>query len=162
LTDHVTVGFINPGAWSACFGNSLLDLLFFDAANKARILGHARPKIENQVGAAQIDIGRNDVVETFLDTESDWLLFIDADMGYAADTVERLIEAAHPTERPIVGALCFAQKSTGSGELYARRYHCTPTIYQCRETDTEIGFLPLSTIRATSSSSATRPAPRVC
>ena len=71
------------------------------------------------------------------------LLFIDADMGFDPDTVDRLVASADPTDRPIVGGLAFAQKSDGAGPMFARRYRCTPTLYQMRETDTEVGFIPM-------------------
>lgn len=54
---------------------------------------------------------RNVVVRDFLDDfDSPWLMWIDTDMGFAPDTVDRLIAAADPIERPVVGGLCFAQR----------------------------------------------------
>ena len=31
-------------------------------------------------------------------------------MGFAPDTINRLLEAADPVERPVVGGLCFTQR----------------------------------------------------
>lgn len=50
---------------------------------------------------------RNDIVTAFLRTPADWLLWLDPDMVWTYDLIERMVQAAHPTMRPIVGALCF-------------------------------------------------------
>jgi GT2 family glycosyltransferase len=50
---------------------------------------------------------RNDAARTLLDSDATWLLFVDSDMGFAPDAVDRLLLAADPTDRPIVGGLCF-------------------------------------------------------
>ena len=61
---------------------------------------------------------RNRIAATFLETGHEWLLSLDTDMGFAPDTLNRLVAAAHPTERPVVGALCFINseiRSDGMG-----------------------------------------------
>lgn len=139
MTGTVSVGWIHPGEWASCFGSSLIDLLFYDAAHDGRILRSEHPTIAKETGAAQIHAGRNRVVQSFLDeTTADHLLMIDADMGFAPDLVTQLLAAA----QPIVGGLAFAQKSDGKGDMYARRYRCTPTVYRMHETTDEIGFVP--------------------
>jgi len=144
LTGLVTVGFIHPGEWSACFANSLIDLMFFDAAHEGRIVSNPYGKMGKETGAAQIHAGRNKLAHAVVtESQSEWLFMVDADMGFTPDTVERLIAAADPVERPIVGGLAFAQKSDGAGAMFARRYRCTPTLYRMVETDTEVGFLPI-------------------
>lgn len=53
---------------------------------------------------------RNKLVEGFLGSfDVPWLLMVDADMVFAADTLDRLIAAADSAVRPIVGALCFQE-----------------------------------------------------
>lgn len=143
MTGLVTVGWIHPGEWSACFGSSIIDLLFWDAGHDGRIIRAKHPTVAKETGAAQIHNGRNKLARTLLDeTDSDWLFMVDADMGFGPDTVDRLIAAADPVDRPIVGGLAFAQKSAGAAPFYARRYRCTPTLYRMAETDTEVGFAP--------------------
>jgi GT2 family glycosyltransferase len=71
-----------------------------------------------------ISTGRNLVVREFLDGGlAPWLFMCDTDMSFGADTVDRLIAAAHPVERPVVGALCF---SLSQGRKY-------PTMYELVE-----------------------------
>lgn len=140
----VSVGYLHPGHWSACFGNSLHDLLFCDLFGAQRIVSHPHGKMGKECGAAGIVAGRNHLARIVLDeSEAEWLFMVDSDMGFAADTVDRLVEAADPAERPIMGGLCFAQKSAGRGELYAQRYRCTPTVYRLAETEDDAGFLPI-------------------
>lgn len=142
--DTVSVGFIHPGEWSAAFGNSLLDLIVADVAGPQRIVSHRFGLLQKNCGSGQLVESRNYVTQRFLDdSEADWLFMIDTDMGFDADTVERLLEVASEDERPIVGGLCFAMKSAGVGPRYASRYRATPTIYMMARDGDEVGFAPI-------------------
>lgn len=144
IPGSVTVGFIHPGEWSACFANSLIDLLFHDAANHGRIVGNPYGYMGKETGAAQIHAGRNKVARTVVvESESEWLFMVDSDMGFAADTVDRLVASADPVERPVVGGLAFAQKTSGQGDMFAIRYRTCPTLYRMAEVDDEVGFAPM-------------------
>lgn len=147
IAGAVTVGFLHPGQWQSCFGNSLNELMFYDATMYQRIVGnpqHHYGLMGNETTATQIPAGRNKLAATVLDeSESEWLFIVDADMGFAPDTVERLISSADKMIRPVVGGLAFANKSDGSGPFYARRYRAVPTLYQMYETDDEVGFVPM-------------------
>lgn len=140
----VTVGFLHPGHYAACFAESLLDLLFFDASQpEPRIVSHGWGKLAKKCGAAGIASGRNFLARTTLDeADAEWLFMVDSDMGFAPDTLERLIAAADPVERPVVGALCFAAKTDGRSSFYGVRYRPTPTIYDFHEDDDKVGFIP--------------------
>lgn len=71
-----------------------------------------------------ISTGRNLIVREFLDGNlAPWLFMADTDMSFGGDTVDRLIAAADPAERPVVGALCF---SLSQGQKY-------PTMYELVE-----------------------------
>jgi cephalosporin hydroxylase len=74
---------------------------------------------------------RNYATRLFLDgTEHEWLLFVDTDMGFAADAVHRLLESADPIERPIMGALCFAVMTAGYDGMGGWRQVIVPTMYK--------------------------------
>lgn len=138
----VSVAFLHPGHYSAVFAESLEAVLFADIQS-GRILSHRFGKLGKQCGSAGIVDGRNAVARAFLDeADSEWLFMVDSDMGFAADTVERLVAAADAKERPIVGALAFAQKTAGSTSLGGIRYVAQPTIYQFLEFDDRAGFAP--------------------
>ncbi len=141
---RVSVGYLHPGHWSACFGKSLIDLFVHDLCGPGRIMSHPFGEMGKECGSGGLVAGRNHLARIFLDeSEAEWLFMVDSDMGFAADTVDRLIDAAHPEHRPIMGGLCFAQKSAGRAPLYAQRYRPTPTLYRIAETDDDSGFVPL-------------------
>lgn len=106
--ERAVIGYVHP--WDqvgAQFHQSLLMLREYDAKNRRRLVG-----VLDESSGAQITTARNKVVKGFLDYDGyrdvDWLLLIDADMQFPPDILDRLIEAADPQERPIVGGLCFA------------------------------------------------------
>ena len=140
----VTVGYIHPGHLASCFTESLIEVLIADLTGPQRILSHAHGKLAKECGAAGIVDGRNLLAKAMCDSsEAEWLFMVDADMGFAADTIERLIAAADPGERPVVGALCFAQKTDGRSSFHGIRYRAQPTLYRFVETDEKVGVTPM-------------------
>ena len=140
----VSVGFLHPGHYSACFAESLTDLLFHDISTEQRIVSHPHGKMGKECGSGGIVAGRNKLTKTFLDeSEAEWLFMVDSDMGFSGDIIERLLQHADPYSHPIVGALCFAMKTDGRSSFYGIRYRATPTVYEFAETDTEVGFVPM-------------------
>jgi hypothetical protein len=98
-------------------------------------------QLRDNAQAGGIVSGRNSVAEKFLDaTECEWLFMVDSDMGFAADTVDRLIASADPKERPVVGGLCFSLRRDTAGEFYGQKYVVVPTCYEYVDTDAEVGF----------------------
>lgn len=145
MTDNVTVANINPGEWSSSFGNSLLTMFLYDQATHGRLVSHPGGWFEKSgVGAAGVVDGRNFVARSVVESmpDTDWVLFIDSDMGFDPDTADRLIAAADPVERPIVGALCFVLRCQSVGPLHSFNYQVFPTMYRLAETGDEIGVAP--------------------
>lgn len=136
----VAVGFLDPGSWSHCFGQSLINLYLGDAVGSRRLVPHGK-QLRNFCSTGGIVAGRNEIARQFLDlTECEWLFMVDSDMGFAPDTVDRLIASADRYERPVVGGLCFALRRERSTELHAQKYRVVPTVYAWEERDTEVGF----------------------
>src|SRR6185436_472199 len=50
---------------------------------------------------------RNEAVRALLNSDLDWLLFVDSDMGFEPLALDKLLAVADPVNRPVVGALCF-------------------------------------------------------
>lgn len=101
------------------------------------------PPIRNQSNT-DLSSGRNQCVTAFLDsTPGEWLLFIDDDMGFAPDIVDKLLDAADPVHRPVVGGLCFAYRRYDVSETHAHRMLVRPTIYTLASTPTDVGFVPV-------------------
>lgn len=139
----VAVGYLHPGHVATCFADSLTDLLFYDAANNQRIVSHGYGKLGKECGSGGIVDGRNKIAQIVVDeSEADWLFFIDSDMGFAPDTVDRLVDAADMKKRPIVGGLAFAHKTDGKASFYGTRYRCQPTLYDWWEGEDRAGFVP--------------------
>jgi hypothetical protein len=139
----VSVGFLHPGHYSACFAESLKDLVFADAMGNQRIVAHDFGQIGKECGSAGIVDGRNKLAAVMCDeSEAEWLFMVDSDMGFGADTVERLIAAADPVTRPVVGGLAFAHKTDGKASFFGVRYRTQPTIYRWHEDDDKVGVVP--------------------
>lgn len=131
----VAVAYAHPSDLSSKFHTSLIRLLVLDAEG-ARVDGEkvgGRGRI-TRGGAhipvhsgAQITKTRNRIVHDFLALEGiDWLWMVDADMTFDPDILERLIAAAHPTERPIVGGLCFAYMRDQPRKFWPTMYAYVP------------------------------------
>jgi hypothetical protein len=87
-------------------------------------------------GSGGLVEARNLTVKTFLEErQADWLWWIDTDMGFSPDTVDRLFEAADPVERPIVGGLCFFNREDAPDGLGGFRHTIVPTVYDWLKTE---------------------------
>lgn len=111
MTDwgRVSVGWLTAGKPDSHFMWCFDKLRHYDWNRPAGapLLANVLPCEANSGGIVD---SRNAVVRAFLDgTDDDWLLWLDDDMGFAPDTLDRLRLAADPLERPIVGALAFFQ-----------------------------------------------------
>jgi hypothetical protein len=126
---------VDGGQWSASFGLSWTDMMVHDQARNGRILGAEGSKqyVRKQSGAMGLASARSEIAAYFLDQDAEWLFMVDSDMGYAGDTIDRMIASADASQVKILGALCFAQKidqEQNQGPLGAVRYRIIPTLYQ--------------------------------
>jgi hypothetical protein len=139
---RVTVGFLHPGHVSTVFMKSWTSMLFEDAAGRQRIVSHQFGEMAKECGSGGIVDGRNALARTLLDeSASEWLFMVDSDMGFAPDSLERLIEAAGP-KRPVVGGLAFAHKTDGRSSFHGVKYRACPTVYDFIEEADRVGFVP--------------------
>ena len=140
----VVVGYCDGGQWSAVFGLSYRDLILHDVLGPGRIVREGGKELRKVAGTMGVASGRNDISRDFLDsTDGEWLWMVDTDMGFAPDTVDRLVASAHPQERPVMGGLCFAIKRQQRGDFYAERYRIAPTVYEYLDLGDEVGFRPI-------------------
>lgn len=140
----VVTGLLDNGGWAACFGLSYRDLSLADVLGPQQIIRVGGKELRKVCGSGGIAAGRNEVAREFLDsTDGEWLWFVDTDMGFASDTVARLVKSADRELRPVVGALCFCLLGDGHGDLYAERFLVQPTLYAYTDTGDEVGFQPL-------------------
>lgn len=92
-------------------------------------------------GTGDLAAARNGAVKAFLeDNKADWLWFVDTDMGFGSDTVDRLLASAHPENRPVVGAMTFSAMREEEDGLGGFRLLFTPVIMDWVHTDEQTGF----------------------
>jgi GT2 family glycosyltransferase len=123
----VSIGSCDPGNVNGGFAFSLIQLA---QARSSRLGPFVRVK-----GSGLLSKQRNRLVKQFLETKSDWLLMMDSDEQLSVEAFDKLIEAAHDKDRPIVAGLVFA--SFEIGQAYPKP---VPTIFE----DAAEGFLPLN------------------
>jgi GT2 family glycosyltransferase len=124
----VLLAYVHPGGpIEHSFHVSMMDLLARDAAFSRRLYGVPSRRL---CGAGGLPGARNHVMAAWLNgTDIDWLFMVDTDMGFQADVLDRLLAAADPVERPVVGALCFSwvlDQPDGYGGYTGRP---SPTLY---------------------------------
>jgi Glycosyltransferase like family 2 len=127
---------------TASYQRSFLPTLALDLGGERRLWrgGYAY----QQCTSAGVVEGRNEAARSFLESDAEWLWFVDADMGWEPEALEMLLAVADPVERPIVGGLCF-----GYGPISDRIDHAQavvkvpfPTIFDLAETDDDLAFRP--------------------
>lgn len=119
-------------SWHQC----VMAMVSYDVVNHQHVVGGQW--LATKYGTGGIVQARNDTVKSFLKTDSDWLFWIDTDMGFAPDTVDRLLEAGDPEERPIVGGLCFMNREIGPDGMGGMFVQPVPTIFDWWKN--EVGF----------------------
>lgn len=147
----VAVAYVHDNAGRVTsFEESLLAMRDYDAAN----MGVITDRITVRYGTDGLVAARNTIAARFVQTDSDWLLWVDTDMGFQPDALYRLLQVADPTERPIVGGLCFVNRENTHDGYNGYRARPVPTIYKWRdeyETGGPAGFVatpmyPVSTV----------------
>lgn len=136
--EAVTVAYVHQNEVTYSWHHSMVELVGYDMSTSGRIM--AGGYISMRCGSDGLVEARNRAVRHFLeDRPADWLWWVDTDMGFAPDTIERLLEAADPAERPVVGGLCFSMRETESDEMGGWHTAPTPTVFDWAKIDTADG-----------------------
>jgi len=123
----VQVAYLHNEHVSHSWVESMRAMLEYDLAH-GRI---ARKPLNLRCGAGMVAQTRNYGARLFLDkTNHEWLLYVDTDMGFNFDAAHRLLAAADPAERPVVGALCFALMEAAYDGMGGWRRTIVPTMYR--------------------------------
>lgn len=138
---------VDGGTWASVFGLSWTGMMLQDQAGRGRILGEhgSNQYVRKYAGTMGVAAARNEIARYFLNQDADWLFMVDSDMGFAPDTVDRMIQSADLNNVQILGGLCFAQKidpDLPMGEFQAARFRIQPTLYRYVEVEStgERGF----------------------
>jgi len=115
LVSDAVIGYVHPGTVRAEFAASLLAVCMEGTTRVRTVIA-----LES---GPNISTPRNLIVRDFLeDGLAPWLLMADTDMWFGADALDRLVAAADPAERPVVGGLCW---SLDKGERFPTMYELT-------------------------------------
>ena len=137
----VAVSYPHPDEVNARFMRSMLHVWRVDAlaqhrADGSRVGGHMRIMDGGALLAVEsgavIARGRNQIVREFMKLDADWLWMVDTDMTFEPTILEDLVAAAHPTLRPVVGALCFAHMRQETRKFWPTLYAWVPGTQQLR------------------------------
>lgn len=102
------------------------------------------PYTAMRCGTDGLPTARNRVAAQFLASDLEWLWWSDTDQGFAPDALDRLLASADPVERPIMGALAFAQTEVEIDGMGGYHTKATPTLYRWVErVDGQSGFTPM-------------------
>lgn len=124
----VTICYVHGNQVTHSWHQSMMNLISHDVANKQQVIGTGW--LATKYGTGGIVQARNDAVMSFMQSRSaDWLWWIDTDMGFLPNTVEQLMEAADPVERPIVGGLCFSMREEAPDGAGGFLVEPSPTIF---------------------------------
>lgn len=137
----VAVAYPHSSRVSHSWHISLMNTLAYDKSLGLNLIG-SMPFAVSCSGPNSLVEGRNMAVAHFLDnTEAEWLFFVDTDMGFQADAMERLLLAADPVKRPVVGGLCFAMKHMGSDGRGGFNVLPVPTLFMFAQNEKQgMGF----------------------
>jgi FkbM family methyltransferase len=140
--DAVVLAYVCGDQVSYSWHRSMVQLIGYDAQAHHRLGDGRGGFLALRYGTGGLIQARNQAVFEFLAEyeAADWLFWIDTDMGFPEDTLERLLEAADPAERPIVGALCFSQQEIESDGMGGRRVQPTPVIYDWITVEDQSGY----------------------
>lgn len=139
LQGAVVVGYVHANDCTMSWHHSIIEMLAYDMANEGRVMRGGWVAIHS--GTDGLVESRNLAIKTFLaEKKADWFFWIDTDMGFAPDTLEQLLRAADPVERPIVGALCYSLRELGSDGLGGYQTKLTPTIFDWAKVNGQFGF----------------------
>jgi hypothetical protein len=137
----VLVAYCHESRVSHSWHRSLVDLMVYDKVSGDNLIQSA-PFAVACDGPHGLVQGRNLAAQHFLDTtDAEWLFWVDTDMGFKPDALQRLLAAADPVSRPVVGGLCFALKHTRPDGYSGFVQQPMPTLFRmARDVDGHVGF----------------------
>ena len=136
----VLIAYVHDGETVAhSWHESMMELAFQFVQSK-----HFGAKLPIRYGTGGLVAARNKAVDVLLEQDDcEWLFWIDTDMGFKADIVDRLMAVADPVERPVVGALCFINHEVFDDGMNGKAVMAKPTIFQwAKNPNGSTGFVP--------------------
>jgi hypothetical protein len=128
MPEHdVLLGYLDADEVSSSFDASKSRLVVRDLQTSKRLKSWA----ELRTHALGLPMSRNSLCKrTLEDPGLSWLLMIDSDMGFSETVLDDLLRSADPELRPVIGALCFAQREIGTDGMGGFHTYAAPVILQ--------------------------------
>lgn len=132
--EKVCIAYPHLDNFGANFVDSVLRMAAYDKQHGNHLLHNSGLLNNGAIAsvwgrATELATARNVATAAFLSSESDWLLWIDTDMGFEPDALEKLLAVANPDTAPIVGALCFIETDYSHDLRGGLRSALAPTLY---------------------------------
>lgn len=112
-----------------CFEDSLNAMRDWDSTHNSVL--HRR--FAMRFGTDGLVAARNQVAAQLIESDCDWLFWVDTDHGFEPDSLDRLLQVADPDTRPVVGGLCFAARQYAHDGLNGYWTRPQPTLYDWRD-----------------------------
>jgi len=138
--DKVCIAYVHSLEVAHSWHQSLMALIAYDVANSQRVIGGGW--LATKYGTGGIVQARNDTTRQFVHEmpDVDWLMWVDTDMGFEANAVDRLMDAADPETAPIMGGLCFMNREVGVDGVGGYLVQPAPTIFDWYDDGERRGF----------------------
>jgi len=138
--DKVCIAYVHGLEVAHSWHQSLMALIAYDVANSQRVIGGGW--LATKYGTGGIVQARNDTTRQFVHDMPgvDWLMWVDTDMGFEANAVDRLMDAADPETAPIMGGLCFMNREVGVDGVGGYLVQPAPTIFDWYDDGERRGF----------------------
>lgn len=132
--ESVTIGYPHQDSFGANFVESVLRMIARDKVRGNHLMHDSGLQRTGAIASVwgrgvELEHARNVAVAAFLSSDSEWLLWIDTDMGFEPDALEKLMAVADPETAPVVGGLCFILTDYGHDWRGGLTYAVQPTLY---------------------------------
>jgi hypothetical protein len=128
----IGVPHLNDAGWN--FVESTLRMVAYDKQHGNHLLHNSGLMNSGALAAVwgrsmELSHARNTATAAFLASDADWMLWIDSDIGFEPDALEKLLSVADPETKPIVGGLCFIEGEFSHDFHGGLRASLAPTLF---------------------------------
>jgi hypothetical protein len=132
--EQVCIGYPHLDSFGANFVDSVLRMIAYDKRRGNHLMHNSGLRNTGALAAAwgrsiELSHARNTIAAAYMASNADWLLFIDTDIGFEQDALEKLLAAADPEAAPIVGGLCFIEQDYSHDFMGGLKSRLAPTLY---------------------------------
>lgn len=136
----VALAYVHGAEVTHSWHQSLMAMLTWDVSHNQHLIGGGW--LATKYGTGGIVAARNDTAKQFAHDmpHCDWMLWVDTDMGFEANSLDRLLAVADPETAPVVGGLCFMMREVGVDGVGGFLVQPLPTLFHWADMDGVKGF----------------------